>query len=338
MLLSSLYCGLPSTQEVISDYSKRVHKVASRHNHRPYQSSLTPYPRRRDIKLPETHENISFVEFLSLDQCGLQKLIADRNSVLGKQMLNSQRLLYEHKLSLTLATCINEQKNAKNIDKHFIKRLIQIKDAKATDLNIAYWNGTFASKEIHNHFSFSSGPLDINQHLNSQSQLEALRYLNNLSLKLGKFDGIISEEMEVHYQALSKRNYGGELLQAMDFLAFHLYTTANALNETTHSNDFCSDGKTKEKAKVLKNIFEKFYVGKIQPYLSRVHKESSVWLTMIGKMVSQHHTQSEILLNYYKKQLDPTQNTSAFARLTSANTDHINAWKKLFDKCNISIY
>lgn len=338
MFLSSLSCGLPSTQEVVSDYSQRVHKVASRHNHRPYQSSLAPYPRRRDIKLPDTVGNISFVEFLSLDQCGLQRLIADRNSVLGKQMLNSQRLLYEHKLSLTLETCINEQRNAKGIDKHFIKKLIKIKEAKATDLDIAYWNGTFASKEIHNHFSFSSGPLDINQHLNSQSQLSALRYLNDLSSTLGKFDSIISEEMEGHYQALSERHYGGELLQAMDLLAFHLYATANAVNETAHANDFCSDGKTREKAQILKNIFEKFYVGKIQPYLSRVHKESSIWLTIIEKMLGQHHTQSEILLNYYKKQLDPKQNTSAIARLTSANTDHINAWKKLFEKCNISIY
>ena len=127
-------------------------------------------------------------------------------------------------------------------------------------------------------------------------------------------------------------------LQAMDLLAFHLDATANAVNETAHANDFCRDGKTREKAQILKNVFEKFYVGKIQPYLSRVHKESSIWLTIIEKMLGQHHTQSEILLTYYKKQLDPKQNTSAIARLTSANTDHINAWKKLFEKCNISIY
>ena len=338
VLFTLLNCSPPSTQEIISDYSQRIQNVVGNKNQKPYTSSLKPYPRRRHIKLHDTDKRISFLDFFTLDQCGLQNLIANRNSALGKQMLKSQKLLYEHQLALTLTTCINQQKLLNNPNEDFINKLYEIRDAKANDLSIAYWNGVFASKEIQNHFSFSTGPLDINKNLQPMLQLYALKFLNNLNSRLGTSSTLTSEEMEVHYHILSNRQYGGELLQSMDLLAFYLNEIGTSLNKLTRSNTFCSQNSSKQKAAVLNNIFNKFYVGKIQPYLARVHKESHNWLTILEELVSQHPIKATAFRSYYEYQLNPIKKTSTFARLNSANTRHVKAWQMLFDKCNVSSY
>jgi len=336
VLLTVFNCSPPSTQEIISGYSQRIQNVVGNENQKPYTSSLKSYPRRRHIKLHYTDKRISFLDFFKLNQCGLQELIANRNSALGKQMLNSQQLLYEHKLSLALTTCINQHKDLPNPNEDFVNKLHEIKDGKANDLSVAYWNGVFASKEMENHFSFSMGPLDINQDLQPSLQLNALKYLNNLNSKLGTSPTITSEEMEVHYQILSNRPYGGELLQSMDILSFYLNEIANSLNKATRSNKFCSQSISRQKADILNNIFNKFYVGKIQPYLARVHKESHNWLTILDELVNQHPVKAKKFLSYYEYQLDPKEKTSTFERLNYANTRHVNAWQRFFEKCDIA--
>ena len=85
-------CGPPQAEDVLYDYSERVHNALELDAPSDYQHSLPTYPRRRDLRLEQSDLRIGLLDLVSLDRCGLEKLVAERNSALGKVMPASQQL------------------------------------------------------------------------------------------------------------------------------------------------------------------------------------------------------------------------------------------------------
>jgi hypothetical protein len=323
---------------MLVDYSERVYNTLEVESPAVYASALGRYPRRRDLRLELGDLRIGLLELVSLERCGLEELVAARNSGLGKVMLPSQQLLYEHRLLALARVCVDTLR-AHGEAPELLARLGEVIQLKERDLPQAYWNATFSSGEFAEHFSLATQALPLEQEQDSTPQIQALYYLRDLSPLLGQPGEVIdSAELEQHFFSLQNRSYGGQLLLSMDLLSFYLERVAHAIELRQLKNSLCPQGVPTPKAKVMQTVFLKFYAAKTQKYLARVHREGSAWGDAVDELVA---AQSKLQLPapfvaYRARHLDPQLPTATRARFAAAIEQHTSAWQTFFSQCGMN--
>ncbi|MDX1529503.1 MAG: DUF3080 family protein, partial [Gammaproteobacteria bacterium] len=111
VLLSAVGCDSATDPEaMLADYVGRVENMTEVEvlDGAGYRAALLAYPERRDRRLPLADVRIGMLDFLVLIQCGLQEIVGERNSALGKVMPVSQQLIYEHRLLVSARECRRE--------------------------------------------------------------------------------------------------------------------------------------------------------------------------------------------------------------------------------------
>ena len=73
-------------EALLTDYVERVARVSGVDVPDDYRAALLPYPDRRERILPLADLRIGMLDFLALADCGLQEIVGERNSGLGKVM------------------------------------------------------------------------------------------------------------------------------------------------------------------------------------------------------------------------------------------------------------
>ena len=332
----ALACGEETADDVLADYSRRVHNTLEIESPAAYASALLSYPRHRELYLELDDVRIGLIELVSLQRCGLEELVAERNSGLGKVMPPSQQLLYEHRLLAGARVCVDTLL-ATGEAPDLLARLREVVQIKERDMPRAYWNATFASSEFAKHFSLATRALPLVQEQDPVPQLEALYYLRDLSAALGRSEWALDpERLEQCFFSLQNRSYGGQLLQSMDLLAFYLRDIAEAIEARQHGQTICPQGLPTPKAKIMQTVFLKFYAGKTQPYLARVHREGRAWIDAVDGLVAAQNALAASFADYRARQLDPGQPVAVWARFDAAIQRHTSAWQALFAECGMS--
>ncbi len=332
----ALACGSETAEEVLADYSQRVYNTLEIEAPAAYASALLSYPRQRDVHRELDDVRIGLLELVSLERCGLEELVAARNSGLGKVMAPSQQLLYEHRLLARARACVDTL-SSNGQAPELLARLQEIVQIKERSLPRAYWNATFASSEFAEHFSLATRVLPLAQEQDPAPQLQALYYLRDLSLLLGRPESAIdSQQLEQCYFSLQNRSYGGQLLLSMDLLAFYLQGIAAAIELRQLEQNICPQGLPTPKAKIMQTVFLKFYALKTQPYLARVHREGRAWVDAVDALVAAQTEPTASFMAYRARQLDPRQAEAMSMRFDAAIQQHTRAWQTLFAQCGMS--
>jgi len=332
-----LACGPETPEDMLVDYSARVHNALGVEGPGDYVSTLESYPRRRDLRFELGDLRIGLVELVSLERCGLEELVAARNSGLGKVMPPSQQLLYEHRLLARARVCADTLR-AHGDAPELLARLQEVIQIKVRDLPRAYWNATFASDEFSEHFSLATQALPLEQEQDSVPQVQALYYLRDLSPLLGQpAHAIDSAELEQHFFSLQNRSYGGQLLLSMELLSFYLEAVARAIEGRQFRQSLCPQGVPTPKAKVMQTVFLKFYAAKTQPYLTRVHREASAWGNAVdGVLVAQAKLQLPAsFIAYRARHIGSERPTATRVRFAAAIERHTSTWQDFFSECGL---
>ena len=329
-------CGAPQASDVLLDYNRRVRNALELDAPSPHQHALPTYPRRRDVRLELGDLRIGLMDLVSLERCGLEELIAERNSGLGKVMPPSQQLLYEHRLLGLARDCMDTLRANPQRDPELLEKLQEVVAVKEDDLPRTYWNATFASPEMAEHLSLAVSPLPLEAAVDVQPQLEALYYLRDLRAGLGNSaTELVSQELEGHYAQLSNGRYGGQLLQSMDALRYHLQDVANVLSERQDQRPLCPQGRPTPRAEVLQNIFQKFYSGQVQPYMARVHREGRAWIDVMDALAAQQEAMPKVFVPYREAALSAQNPAAPWPQLVAAIDRHTRAWQAVFDSCGM---
>jgi len=102
------------------------------------------------------------------------------------------------------------------------------------------------------------------------SAQEALSTLAKLTNNLGKPTHIQENNLTAALEKLNNNRYIQSLLSSTKKqIAWNLNGT-RWLNEFSLTHTICPDGKNKKKAKVLNNVFQKYYIQNIQAYQSKL--------------------------------------------------------------------
>ncbi len=329
-------CGPPQAADVLLDYNQRVRNALELESPPPPPHDLPTYPRRRDVRLELSDLRIGLVDLVSLERCGLEELVAERNSSLGKVMQPSQQLIYEHRLLGLARDCMDTLRAHPQRDPELLEKLQEVVAVKESDMPRTYWNATFASPEMAEHLSLAAPLLPIEIEVDVQPQLEALYYLRDLRAGLGRSaTELVSQELESHYVQLHNGRYGGRLLQSMDALRYHLQDVADALSKRQDQRPLCPQGRPTPRAEVMQNIFQKFYSGQVQPYMARVHREGRAWIDAMDALADQQEAMPRAFVPYRQAVLSAHDPAAPWPQFVAAIDRHTRVWQAVFASCGM---
>lgn len=321
---------------MLERYASEIQKFTGS-DMRPFQSSLISYPSKRKLSLITAEIRTSFFDLFTLDKCGLQELIAEKNNAMGKVMPVSRLLHWEHLFIIKIKKCRKKLVGEINPNWIFINKLDSIIGLKEGNLPLVYWNATFSSPEFQKFFSLAGGPLSLSASQADYNPVyEALDYLSGLGTSIGKEAGDLDiSVMEGYLYQIQKGRTAGNVLQSIDQLIFYLDQTSEHLDKFTNKYE---KPLTNQQRNHLKMIFNGNYRGEIQPYLANVNQMGRRLLVEIVRLTQQQVIRLPAAFNdYYEKQISMENPSGLWQRFQAAIQRHTTAWEGLIDVAKISV-
>ena len=282
---------------------------------------------------------------LELHQCNLLPLIAQRNSSLGRVMQPSQKLIYELKFINLLKACI-EQPGFTQLDKEVSDQLLSIWRIKRDNLPAVLWNGLYNNPAMEANFSASEPALDLPGDTAEQQNFSARfattrqamqRFAQLASLKQPKTYWQLPDyidAIESDYQSLSANRFGSRWQRSVILLTATLNQAAAMIEQRLQRSAFCHPGHNTPKASTLFNIFEKYYAGRLQPYIARIHQQGDIWLAQHEAILDQLHSVLPAPMQSYRQAyLQRSNPDGQWQQYRQALQRHTSAWQEILRQC-----
>lgn len=287
--------------------------------------SVLPFPERRERQASLSEFDIGLIDFLSVQDCDLGRIIGEKNSILGKVMPVSQRFLYEIALIRAIDDCSFTNETLQ-------QEMFQVRKVKFEELPIAFSNSFWSGAESERFFSFSNGYISFSPERSGYNELrESLLYFRQLRERLDQVPKLESSNFEGHYQAIYESEYAGKLLLTIQLMTNYLNAVTEQIRQIDTNASFCG-----EPSRFLKQQFTVHYVDVLQPYMARVYRVAFDVLTQLDVLIrltpNMSPTLREFLAQWSLDALD-----SPWSNYQKASRTHAQAWSQLFASCRMNI-
>ncbi len=280
LLVAAMLSGCSTgEQAALDDYLERLGRALQvelpESDGEELPAALTDLPGRRQLSVSEPELSINLLDFLSLSSCELGRVLGANNSSLGKLAAPSQRLHLQRDLMLSAPECIDvlDDSDPELADK--LRRLLQQKyDARMT----YWWNAWFSSEEWQAFLSQSEGLLPAGDRspqdgATTLAATQALDYLVQQGRQWQSGDWQYdSGVMEAHQQQMLATAAIGRWRLTNRALMKASIRGAWLLEQRLGERPLCPAGRLTPQARILQNVFQKFYAGVFQPYLSKTDR------------------------------------------------------------------
>jgi len=277
-----------------------------------------------------TQFDLGLIDFLSLQQCELGFLVANKNSILGRVMPNSQRFLYEVRIIKALNECdigsVSLQKKLKHtaLDKR-------------SELNKAYGNALFNSDETDVFYSFSNGYLPLSKSASEFSELRlSLAVLAQIGSKIDAQEGAadilasgLLDDFERHFKIINTSEYAGRLLMSLVIMTDYLTSITKGLSALETDLSFCRGPMI-----FLQQKFKSHYVEKLQPYLARLNLPAYDVLTHL-KSIRQSAAEPSPALMAFLQQFSMSDEGAIWRLYQQSVRKHAFEWNRLLRACHL---
>jgi len=346
-LILSLFClsGCENDQpeDVLDNYTSRLSRVLDVQHELPSAPDIPVFPNRRDRIIATLEIREGLLDVLKLKQCNLLPLIAERNSSLGKVYSASQKLVYELKFYVAIRNCLDDLKNDQQADSKLLKQVTEIYQTKHANLPAEIWNGVYTSKELERNFSIGEAPLPLQADGTSASMLEAYTALTSLAdLSADETPWSLPDfvlNIELIYEQLHRNRSGAKILTSLKLVTQYLNHASNLIEHHLAQKPICFNGKINQKAKILQNVFYKYYAAEFQPYLVHVHKTAQAWLDLNNNFIANLTTQGLVLqptvTAYQRRIIARNSELSLWSEYEASRTRHIKAWQTILKQCGM---
>jgi hypothetical protein len=259
-------CSDPA-QSLMDDYANRLSRTLALEIQNPAPLDLTPLPSIATTRADITDSSISLVELVATRVCGLDLLLGQRNSSLGKVMTPSQRLKYELAFLEQVQPCLTTPDIAPDLT----QKLAAIAAEKAIQID-QHWQNFLQQDETlrqqlhpYHHLSEPNSVAGVAETMQALHSLLALK--KNIAQQNWQQASRINPEQAL--EALYKANALSQLQQSLRFSENWLQSLNQQLEQVDLTAQ-CPDGKSSAKAEILNTILLQYFVGKVQLYLAQV--------------------------------------------------------------------
>jgi hypothetical protein len=329
-------CGNGDTAEaLLVDYLKRVERATGIKSKLSSQVDLLPYPSHREQNLQVAPLRMGMVNFAKLYPCDLFKLINERNSIMGRVMPISQKLVYEIAFLQDANVCYQKLAATATSNKEFLSLFKEVIKKKQANLPIIFWQATFNSPELKKLFSLAVSPLNPDEDQAFLNARQSVAYFRELAKHLTSGSlAIDKEELETHYFRLQRYQYGGRLLQSVAQLTDYLNRAAYSLETLMSEAILCVQKKPTEQAYILNNVFRKYYAQRVGAYISQIHRQGQTWLADIDALVQAQTVNLPFAFIRYRAQM-LNFNSGIWQGFDVAIQRHTQAWQAVLSQCGL---
>lgn len=290
------------------------------------QQEYTP-PQKREasaVSLASTDARpgieIKLNEFYRLPECGIKTLIAERNTSIGKLQSESQRFIYDVELVQALINC------QRILPEEFQEELERLTDIKKNHVSISWRSMLDNSVELKSSFSQPGSYLGDAE--SGRETYSALLYLNEINqhISANRYQLLDLTNLEESLHAIGEAKLISKLFNTYRLMKYDFEHLNQALLKWDN-HIACTSPKQKTQLDYLQNVFDMFFIKKIQPFaarINRIQQELSIILSQLyPEGTARHH-----LLNQELK-LSHTLYEKRFL-------EHVTFWQSLLAKCNRS--
>jgi len=258
-------CGDPAIS-LMDDYVSRLGRTLNIELQQPPPLDLLPLPSIATTRVDITDSSITLVELVATRSCGLDILLGERNSSLGKVMTPSQRLKYELAFLKQVQPCFTNPEITPDLQ----QKLAAIAADKTRQID-NHWQNFLVQDETlrqqlhpYRHLSEPNSVAGVAETMQALYSLLALK--QHISEQNWQQASSINPELAL--EALYKANTLSQLQQSLGFSQNWLHSLNQQL-EQSDLNVVCSAGKHSDKAEILNTILLQYFIGKVQVYFAQ---------------------------------------------------------------------
>lgn len=259
-------CSDPA-QSLMDDYTNRLGRTLDIELQEPPPLDLLPLPSITATRADIADSSITLVELVATRTCGLDTLLGERNSSLGKVMTPSQSLKYELAFLKQVQPCLTDPDIAPDLQ----QKLAAIASDKARQID-KHWQNFLQQdqtlrQQLHPYRSLSepnsvAGVVETIQALHSLLALQ-----KNIVQQNWQQASNINPEQAL--EALYKANTLSQLQQSLRFSQNWLQNLNQQLEQVDLKAQ-CPAGKNSDTAEILNTILLQYFIGKVQLYLAQL--------------------------------------------------------------------
>lgn len=336
-------CSRDDPESMMVNYVSRLSRVLETEAIIPPIAPLPRFPLKRDRIIATQEIREGLINLLKLKECKLLPLIAERNSSLGKVFAPSQKLLYELKFFIQIRDCQSRLQNQPNSDPELLDLVSEIYAIKKSNLAAEIWNGIYISSEIESNFSRGEQPLDLSDDGSAAHMLSAFSTISQLSeLAIDQSFWALPDQVtsiETLYEPLHKNRAGAKALKSITLLTHYMDHASQIIETRLEKRALCFNQKPSAQARILQNVFYKFYIGEFQPYLAQSHRYALNWIQINNHLLTNFKQAGidipEAMRIYQQQVLSETAENSLWFRYQSARKRHTQAWQKILKQCGM---
>jgi hypothetical protein len=294
---------------------------------------LAPWPRTRTRTFALQAQRTNLIEFLRLHGCGLGALIGERSSALGRVMVPSQRLAYEHRFLIVADRCLASGELSDD-EQASLKDIVDLKRAQ---LDRVAWNATLGSEALAGAFTLDTTSLAPGAVSGAgRAATGALRQWLRRLPQLGS-DALSLEDWEAPWETLAASDFPGRARRSVARLTQAFDDVAAIIERRERARPLCPQGLPTDRAQILRNLFTRYYAGGVQPYLAELDAELRPWFEALEALRGPEERPAPPGFDAaVAPMLGAATPDSEWSRLLAARDRHTRAWQDLLSRCGLS--
>ncbi|MBH0077777.1 DUF3080 family protein [Pseudoalteromonas sp. SWYJ118] len=289
---------------------------------------LKQLPLLQPTPIAQSDLTLSIVELAGISQCKLNVLISEHNNQLGKTASAAGQLKYQINFIKSAQVCLNTlDKNSPSYTK-----ILAAKNYKETHLMHFFNAMLFKEPELNKTWLLTSNELS-SEPAGFSDTLQALKQLVLIKQQINakQFSKINSDSIFSALEQLNKYQFNQALIQSARKQVV-LNNNATQFVKTLNFNTLCPEGKNNINAKIISNIFQKFYLKEIQPYQAQLTGYLEVLQPLYNELWFNESISSPQINNLVK-----TGSTSNLLNLLKSSAkNHVIWWQGFYKTCEIS--
>ena len=327
IFLSACHLDIESSK----DYQKRLQNILEVDIKFIDEIEPLTYPRKRLLykQKPKIKNDISIREFLSLRECKLHLVIAQRNSLIGKVAPASQLLFNDLKILEHTPECIEQLLKKNNED--MAQKLESYFESKKSDVVYSLWSAILGSSENASFWQVRPQPDNYPFALNKES-MPSIAAIIKFVEKIKQADYHFSEEetneVEKHLNAIQSGD-GGYLFTKLSALEKNLELANQAIQQRI-DKPLCFNARPIEKAKYFENVVNLYFIDKVQ--IEAVHLTQR-YQQLIPNYLKLESSLTEGMPKAYKEW--KKQRDQQFELSLNASKKHVSQVQLLFKQCGL---
>jgi len=335
-------CSNNEAEDLLTNYAWRVGNALEQNvelNLTANTQLIPLFPKKRDRIHPLEEFREGLLDVLELKYCdGLLPLIAERNSSMGKVMTETSQLNYELQFYDKLKHCIRKLEQSGESKSELREILTPLHQLKSRNLPKVVWNGIYGSDEVTDNFSTRDAPLVPGPQNGFSSTLRVFEHFVQIShqasqprdWRMPSHQQTLSKD----YQLLFRNRAGSRWLKSVQMLTDTLNQTADAIHKRLALRPFCYNRTPSSQAKILQNVFVKYYAGELQPYLSTISRQGERWLDL-NRQLLQVLPATDSMHTYLSKLDSESADRGLWQNFIAARDRHTQAWQKILGQCGL---